>query len=281
MKNLELTVGKRVLADIVNGTMKEFAVEVTPKNVVDLIELDEEGYEREDKYGNAVPIPYDRILFKFKRKNGTETALVTVYRCETEMFIDEQGEPITFIHDERVWVAEQVVYMLGEVLETSCTPVEKENTPSGPVMKTLAIRQPWATLIALGIKDVENRNAMRTKCQKIFVTASMTKEPWDSLPSEAQRIITRCQQVGLMPSYDKLPTKCIVGYVDIVETTFGHVDSRWAAEDGIKYVLRNAHELDEPIYGKCKATPYFYNVEGYDEEHLPAAHVADLSLLED
>jgi hypothetical protein len=37
-------------------------------------------------------------------------------------------------------------------------------------------------------------------------------------------------------------------------------------------VLKNAHMLDEPIYGKNKATPFFYNVDGYDEEHLPPAH---------
>ena len=41
----------------------------------------------------------------------------------------------------------------------------------------------------------------------------------------------------------------------------------------IKYVLKNAHMFNKPIYGKNKATPLFYNVDGYDNRHLPASHV--------
>ena len=48
-------------------------------------------------------------------------------------------------------------------------------------MKTLAIRQPWASLIACGVKDIECREAMSTKCRKIFVAASGSKVPWNEL----------------------------------------------------------------------------------------------------
>lgn len=147
-----------------------------------------------------------------------------------------------------------------------------------PFMKTLAIRQPWASLIACGVKDIECREAMPTKCRKIFVAASGTKEPWNELDGMVKNVLTNLEKAGKIPSYDKLPQKCIIGYVDIVNVTFDPVKSIWGrGHDGIKYVLENAHELDEYIYGKNKATPYFYNTEGYDENNLPAAHKVDLT----
>lgn len=148
-------------------------------------------------------------------------------------------------------------------------------------MKTLAIRQPWASLIACGVKDIECRDAMPTKCRKIFVAASGTKVPWNDLDPFVQETIQKLEAANILPSYDQLPCKCIIGHVDIVDVTFDQVESIWGRDwDGIKYVLRNAHILDKPLYGLNKATPYFYNVEGYDEEHLPASHIVDLTGVE-
>ena len=110
------------------------------------------------------------------------------------------------------------------------------------------------------------------------IAASGTKLPWNELPDMAKDVLTQLEKAGKLPSYDKLPTKCIIGYVDIVNVTFDPVESIWGrGHNGIKYVLENAHELDEYIYGKNKATPYFYNTEGYDESSLPAAHKVDLT----
>lgn len=142
-------------------------------------------------------------------------------------------------------------------------------------MKTLAVRQPWAQLIVAGIKDIECRDTMRPRCQKIFIAASGKKDKWEYLSREEQRIYAKYEAKGVLPPYKDLVTKAIIGYVDIVDVTFDPVESIWGADwDGIKYVLRNAMELDTPIYGKNKATPLFYNVDGYDDNHLPAAHKA-------
>ena len=145
-------------------------------------------------------------------------------------------------------------------------------------VSSLAIRQPWASLIACGVKDIECRESMPTKCRKIFVAASGSKVPWNELDDMVKDVLTSLEKAGKLPSYDKLPQKCIIGYVDIVNVTFDPVKSVWGrGHNGIKYVLENAHELDEYIYGKNKATPYFYNTEGYDESSLPAAHKVDLT----
>lgn len=172
---------------------------------------------------------------------------------------------------------ERDVTSIEELLE-KVEPEEVKEKSDAPFMKTLAIRQPWASLIACGVKDIECRDSMPTKCRKIFVAASGSKVPWNELDDMVKSVLTKLEKAGKLPSYDKLPQKCIIGYVDIVNVTFDPVESVWGRDwDGIKYVLENAHELDEYIYGKNKATPYFYNTEGYDESSLPAAHKVDLT----
>ena len=172
---------------------------------------------------------------------------------------------------------EREVSSIEELLEKA-EPEEVKEKSNVPFMKTLALRQPWASLVVCGVKDIECRDSMPTKCRKIFVAASGTKEPWNELPDMVKNVLTNLEKAGKLPSYDKLPTKCIIGYVDIVNVTFDPVKSIWGrGHYGIKYVLENAHEFDEYIYGKNKATPYFYNTEGYDENNLPAAHKVDLT----
>ena len=143
-------------------------------------------------------------------------------------------------------------------------------------MKCLAIQQPWATLIAAGIKDVECRQDMRPPCRRFLIAASKSRAAsrlQDVLDGELLNLVNGYIKQKLLPPYSAWPTGAIIGYADIAKVTYDPVDSPWAAGwDGIKYVIENAHLLDTPIIGKNKATPFFYNVEGYDEDHLPAAH---------
>lgn len=161
---------------------------------------------------------------------------------------------------------------------TACKPC---NTSKQPVtaecthMRCLAIRQPWASLIVTGIKDIECRNVMNPAPGPMLVAASGSKLKWNELPRFVQETYIKYQKQGVLPEYKDLPKSAIIGYVNIVKTTFGPVASVWGkGHDGIKYVLDNAHEFDTPILGKNKATPLFYNVDGIDENNLPAAHVA-------
>ena len=155
---------------------------------------------------------------------------------------------------------------------------EKKKYKEGSFMKTLALRQPWAQLIVMGVKDIECRDAMPASCRKIFVAASGSKVPWNELPPFVQETINKLVAAGKMPAYKDLPSKCIIGHVDIVKTGFEPVDSIWGRDwPGMKYTLRNAEMLDKPLFGLNKATPYFYNVEGYSENKLPASHKVDLT----
>ena len=159
----------------------------------------------------------------------------------------------------------------------SVTYTNQSDTSDSMHMKALAIRQPWATLVAAGIKDVECRENMRPPCKRFLITASVTRDAQrleDVLPDDLLEEVNGYIQQGKLPPYEEWPTGAIIGYADIDNVTYDPVDSPWAyGHEGIKYVLKNAHMLDNPILGKNKATPFFYNVEGYDEDHLPPAHI--------
>ena len=237
--------------------------------------------------GELVDLPgkvYDKIMDaifddadKMARKNKIDGEISVIPLHLSPEFIKLLPEEVYKKIDMAPIFEERGVSSIEELLEKA-EPEEVKEKSDAPFMKTLALRQPWASLVACGVKDIECRESMPTKCRKIFIAASGTKLPWNELPDMAKDVLTQLEKAGKLPSYDKLPTKCIIGYVDIVNVTFDPVESIWGrGHNGIKYVLENAHELDEYIYGKNKATPYFYNTEGYDENNLPAAHKVDLS----
>lgn len=75
-------------------------------------------------------------------------------------------------------------------------------------MKTLSVRQPYAWLIAAGIKDVENRSWSTSHRGALLIHASaakMTRDDWDYLNE-----VCAIEGVAL-PDPNDLPTGAIVG----------------------------------------------------------------------
>lgn len=117
MKVLNLIIKQVYFDQIIAGTKTQEFREVKPTTVKKYIELDDEGYEKEDEDGNAIPIKYDAIQFYVGYNKDRDSALVEVKDVYTEMFVDEDGNLITYQFEGCDWIAEQVVYNLGKVLE--------------------------------------------------------------------------------------------------------------------------------------------------------------------
>lgn len=125
-------------------------------------------------------------------------------------------------------------------------------------MKTLSIKQPWASLIAAGIKDIENRT-WRTKHRgRIYIHAS-SKPSFDSLGIG----LTTCQinEVAkynlnkfngisgknlFMSHKNTWIYSAIIGEVDIIDCVLNH-ESIWAEKDCWNWVLANPILYDKPI----------------------------------
>lgn len=143
-------------------------------------------------------------------------------------------------------------------------------------MKTLSIRQPWASIICAGIKDVENRTWKTNYRGKLLIHSSSYKCPKgvaNLLPLEMGNTLLNEDLYGNIDLND-FPSSSIIGYVDLSDCVEGEYDSIWAEKDSVKFVMKNAYMFDEPITGvKGKLNIFDYDI---DENNLPPAHKAEL-----
>lgn len=130
-----------------------------------------------------------------------------------------------------------------------------EKVVYGPAMKALSIKQPWAYLIAAGIKDVENRSWSTNYRGRIYIHASKSKT--DMCKEVIAYILRRLSGKWggeFMLEYPRLYFGGIIGEVDIVacvspreyETYTRIKPSSWF-EGPYGFVLANAVMYDEPI----------------------------------
>ena len=118
-------------------------------------------------------------------------------------------------------------------------------------MKLLTIKQPWASLICLGIKDVENRTWRQNSLigERLLIMASKKEENMDSTNNRWREEYQRLVADGIVPPLNELPKGVIIGYVDVVSIDEVH-DSIWAADSShLKYVLTNPHLFQTPLPG--------------------------------
>ena len=125
LKVLNLIIKQHYFDAILDGRKVQEFREVRPTTVKKLVQLDEEGYEITDDNGNGQPIKYDAIRFYVGYNKDRDTALVEVKDAYCEIFVDDNKEAITYEYgkdpktgEPEVWVAEQVVFNLGKILET-------------------------------------------------------------------------------------------------------------------------------------------------------------------
>lgn len=125
--------------------------------------------------------------------------------------------------------------------------------------KVLSVKQPWASLIVHGIKDIENRT---WKCPKkyigtrVLIHASLTPafSTWDTLNNEQ----TSAKDESYLKDIDvcALPLGAIIGSVEIVGCVLNH-SSIWAEKTSFpdeldnkctwNWILANPILFDNPI----------------------------------
>lgn len=135
-------------------------------------------------------------------------------------------------------------------------------------MKVLTVKQPWATLIVRGIKDVENRDWKSYYRGRILIHSSKTVD-WEGRCAE--RCFTRAQwesipdpTVGqlLRGDWQDWPRGCIVGNADFVG--MDGTRSVWASPNALwHWALRDQHEFRVPI--PARGMPGLWN---YDTDTL-------------
>jgi predicted transcriptional regulator len=143
-------------------------------------------------------------------------------------------------------------------------------------MKALSIKQPWASLIAHGIKDIENRTWKTNFRGRIYIHASgirVKSEVLDNYISTEmfidvqKKIRSKGIEERTADYLSKEPISAIIGEVDIIDCVVNH-PSIWADKTEYEQV-GNAlyYKNDKPTYNWVLANPVLYekpilNVKG-------------------
>lgn len=129
-------------------------------------------------------------------------------------------------------------------------------------MKAITIKQPWASLIAHGIKDIENRTWRTNYRGRILIHAGASKKEGWRL-NDVQRFHLRRSGSSLCSTdFDKLPFSAIIGSVEIIDCIQGH-SSVWAEKDVWNWVLANPVLYQVPVPAKGKLS--LWEFEGLKE----------------
>lgn len=116
-------------------------------------------------------------------------------------------------------------------------------------MKALSIIQPWASLIAVGIKDIENRTWRTNYRGEFLIHASAKRLPagWTALTSEQYAAATRLvNPYGKENDVKQLPVSAIIGKARLVDCVLNH-PSVWAEKGVWNWALADVQLFSTPI----------------------------------
>lgn len=129
-------------------------------------------------------------------------------------------------------------------------------------MKAITIKQPWASLIVHGIKDIENRNWRTNLRGRVLIHSSAKGDiaKFGCLQSN-QRLKVLNTSMGRI-GFNDLPFGSIIGSVEIIDCVQNH-PSIWADKGVYNWVLANPVIFENPIPAKGKLS--FWDYPGIKE----------------
>lgn len=124
MKELQLIIKQKYFDEIIAGIKKQEFREIRPttsKKYINYLCGGKE-YSNPDELpdGDVVeikPINYDAIRFYVGYNKDRASALVEVTGATVEFFVDENGEDIVYEYKGEEYLAAQMVYDLGKIIE--------------------------------------------------------------------------------------------------------------------------------------------------------------------
>lgn len=142
-------------------------------------------------------------------------------------------------------------------------------------MKVMSFQQPWASLIATGIKDIEKRTWKPEELPErllIHATPNSIITIEGSCPLEWMQIVKNEQTFGNLPDNSDMPTNAIIGYVTLDKMKKRTVPRSFSLKKDEEYswLFKDAYLFDEPIMiVESKLFLWDYDL---DENNLPPAH---------
>ena len=128
-------------------------------------------------------------------------------------------------------------------------------------MKALSVRQPWAWLICMGYKDIENRGKRVKNLRRVYVHASKSRACMDeaTIAWVSERLQENEKKL-FAKALENLPFGAVIGEVDITACV-DRTESPWFTGP-LGYVLSNAVLYDKPK--PCRGSLGFFT-PGFQE----------------
>jgi hypothetical protein len=140
---------------------------------------------------------------------------------------------------------------------------------SGGVMKALTIKNPWAGLILLGMKDVENRTWKTDYRGKLLIHSSKSKKDLRENEDYIARNILTQEEYDSLSKNINAQTVCrsfgkIIGEIELVDC----VQNYQKKEEGVwHWVLKNPIIYDRFIEAKGKLSLWTYEEKAQEERN--------------
>ena len=136
-------------------------------------------------------------------------------------------------------------------------------------MKAISVKQPWASLIVHGIKDIENRTwvcPQKHIGHRVLVHASLKGANfWDSpVAGRVDEFLREISKSGT--DWSNYPNGAIIGSVKIVDCVQNH-SSVWAEKGVFNWVLSDPILFDKPIAAKGKLSFWNFDIPKDGRHH--------------
>lgn len=127
-------------------------------------------------------------------------------------------------------------------------------------MKAITIKQPWASLIVSGLKDIENRTWKTNSRGRVLIHAGAKADNhWSASVPVCDKVDKYLREISKGGTdWSNYPFSSIIGSVEIVDCVQNH-PSLWAENGVWNWVLANPILFPEPIPAKGKLSFWEYD----------------------
>lgn len=146
-------------------------------------------------------------------------------------------------------------------------------------MKAITIKQPWASLIVHGIKDIENRTwACPRKYigQRIFIHAAGSHGRKFSIDLTDAQTKAAFATIAIETMFRNMPFGSIIGSVEIVDCSINH-PSIWAEKGVYNWILANPILFNKPIEN-VKGKLSFWEYPGINEVKIECPECGSIEI---
>jgi type I restriction enzyme R subunit len=213
-------------------------------------------------------------MSRFAKDNKREEMRQRVYEklcAYLDKFKGLGNDTATEKENDITWEIPEVESKQNQETVASMKPMVGENGG----LKALGMYQPWASLLACGISQVENRNWVTEERGTFLIVANNTKLKWDSLDPQIKGIYKNLEKKGVLPAYEDLPTNAIIGHADLTSIVDRCNLPGTNREYAHHFIIKNPQVFDRPIPNHTAGSK-FYEIPDIKPENMPASHKVEM-----